>query len=775
MERILISWLLSKNDLESTKFLKKISDNGLFITIESLENFFQPFLSPLNIFENDKIEKELKYGLEDSEIMNLYEMLKNLIITNRGKKPSKNYFVYSFKDSMFNELLNEIKTSNVTCLPILIYCLDLIRNNKNQLTKPKLDSTQNNNYNNNNNNNNNKCDMDNSIVFFKIWRNSVIKNEIMSEIKKLNNHLEKFTFYSISELEKYKYKNYLNHVVLDFKKVMEKNLFRYEGDMINNYFERFLPSKIKTLEINGGYNFYIKPSSFPSSLIELHFETGGDFKIGEKRITINYPVDSKFFNYFKNLKKVIFDDNFNSVINENSIPEGVEYIKFKNDHLDFLINPKIFPKTLKTIKICENKNNLINKIQNNEKESTILLPNTIETLISKGNSIFLSNNFNNENLTNLNINMWPKNLVIKKDTFPQNLKILTLGGLTEIKKNSFPNSITRLTLTNYFKIIQPGMLPNNLEYLSFQEKQKNQQKNTIKSPTLTKRYQQTLTKGSLPTTLKILKLGEHHFYMDVLANGILTPFHCSLKKLSIIIRNPLEFKLPSNNLKVESEIIERAVKWRKNKFIPETLKHIVCKTNSKYPLLLNQLLNEPFIVGIPATIKLDEQSLDELPPISMLKSLTSLKIHDSFDKLIYTNQLPINSLNHLNFGYLNSKFSKNIITNSLPFGLKTLMLPPLFDCILNIDEHLPNLELLVIGLSNPSNIIYDPLKSLNLKLVIVFNENKKFLFNNNNNSNNSDNNNNNNNNNNFKTLLEPILKITPSTTQLKMIISKIIK
>ncbi|EAL73634.1 hypothetical protein DDB_G0268362 [Dictyostelium discoideum AX4] len=762
MEKILFSWIISKNDIETTNSLKIISDNGLFITIESLEKFFQPFLSPLNLFENDtQKEKKLKYGLKTIEIMNLYEMLKNLITTNRGKKPNKNYFVYSFRDPMFNELLNDYNTpsSNVTSLPIFIICLDILRNNKNQLIKPKLENSKtiiiapptqiisknDNNYNNNN-------EIDNSIPFFKIWRNSVLRGEIISEIKILNNHLGKFTFYSINEMEKYKYKNYLNHVVLDFKKVMDKNLFRYEGDMFNNYFENCLPPCIKSLEINGGFNFFIKPCSFPTSLTYLQFETDrNNNKIGEKNVILNYPVNNQYFKNFKNLKIVKFGEDFHSSINENSIPEGIKNVEFKNDFSDFLLlNSNIFPKTLKSLTIGSsniNKSNT-NNYDTHGKESSLYLPKTITSLNYYGNSI-LPNLFLNESLTRLNIK-WPKNHLIKKENFPQRLKYLTLevGKDKDIKKNSFPTSIIKLKLCNYNKIIEPDVLPKNLEYLSFKDTISN---NRI----LLKKYQPTLIKGSLPITLKTLKLGEHHLYMDVLIKGVLTPSHTNLTILSVVIRNPIDYKLSSlsNILKVENDIMERSIKWRKNKFIPESLKLIICKTNLQYPLLFNLFHssepnnnNNNNIAGIPTIVKLDEDCRDDITPISMVKSLTSLKLNDSFDKIIYITQLP-NSLLHLNFGCTNSIFTKNIITNSIPIGLKTLILPPFFDGLLNIDEHFPNLEILVIGLSNPSNVLYDPLKSLKLKFVFVFNENNNFLFNHKYN--------------NIKTILEPILKIIP--------------
>ncbi|KAN0034793.1 hypothetical protein ACTFIV_001325 [Dictyostelium citrinum] len=763
MERGLVEWLLKERDSVVLDNLKILSNHGLHISIDSLRN----------IFYGDICKEKLYYGLCDNLLTHLRnsslkELLKNI-------KDEKSDIVYNFTHPALSKNVDPIIKGGSTLLQDfpLLKSLDIIRNNRMLLIKKrsidyqlkycesiynyKYGIVNNNNYFNNNNNKNyeknliiNKNEnVDNSLLFFKIWRNLIIKECIILEVSRINNHFKKrFTFYSIEEFDSYRFKEYITHLELILT-VTTENDCNLDCGTINDYLEFKLPSSVTILEINGGFNKYIKPESLPSTIRKLSFNRD-NLEPGVKKIGLNVPVGfanlNTIFDDLNPVKKIVFPENYNSKIYDDSIPEGVEIIDYRSIFIAReSIDAKMFPKSLKQLIIYRQFDSTIFS-----EEKSILPP--VETLFIRNLSL-LTVGILPESITDLEIE-WPYSTFnmnkVKKCLFPQQLKKLILSGYyNEIGKGVLPPNLTHLTLSvNHFKTIEPGCLPDTLKYLSFQGRQKLRGKEVSKP---FKKSQPVLIKGSLPTGLTTLKLSKYQLHLDILIKGVISKHHKSLTKISIcpnyILDYKTDYKKPIENLS------ERISLFFKKKSIPSTIKKFTCKTVLNYPEMVlilpcthfkilssindcEDLLCDSYIKSSSSLSKctyilLPDSFNTNLTPKSFPDTLLTLKFQGRYNTPILPMVLP-KSLKILIFDHEKSNFNHDL-SGCLPIGLKCLVLGPHYDKTINFVKNLQELEFLVIGNSNPSTIILNDnhLKKSKLKQIIIFNTNNQFLKNNN--------------------------------------------
>ncbi|KAN0034894.1 hypothetical protein ACTFIV_001430 [Dictyostelium citrinum] len=786
MERVLIEFIL-ETDVLISNYLKTISNNRFHITIKSLYNILLPFSSlPKTKNNNDNQNNnndQLVYGLKKQELSILNSLIFSFLYKNNGTDTKDNDFVYSFRDPIFNinHIINNVDKR-------LVNCLDILRNNKRLLIKSPIPQLQSQSQSPSQSQQQSQSESQeqkeqdkinkNTIVFFKNWRNLVIKNKILDELRKFNNHFQMFTFKSILELDRYIFKDYLNHVQLILSDINNEDQM-----FINDYLENKLSSSVSILQIYDDYNKFIRPNSIPSTIKYLHFGTLY-FTPNIKKIVLNIPLtgDSSIYNNFlindnKNKIKLIRFLEFNSKIYNGSIPNSVESIEFlwfnseKNKKYNHLL--KSLPNSIKSLTL-EYEWDFLEKPHPIQGEVINYLPPQL--------NMFLHNCLNSIDSRVLKTSLLTKLVIcncevafnyqeIEKGILPQPLKELTLGNyFFKLRKGTLPKNLTHLTLSYlYVKTIKPTVLPNSLLYLSFEYDQFNghmsgdfgyvefqlhlshlykQMKRQHKASNSFKFNKPCIVKGTLPISLTTLKLSYVQLYLDILVKDVLTESHKSLRKITIHPNLKLDYKF--GYIDDIKDLDKRILKWENNKFIPKNVETITVKTNlynldllknfhyaTKFKIFnytkqssFKDLVFPPFVHSIETpTVPTGDQLL-RFP-----NSLTSLKISRTFRYPLKVSQFP-NSLQHLVFNNWEPFRGRKLKIKKLPKNLKFLVLPDYFNSSLVIDDCLPNLEVLVIGDSNPSLIFTDEslsLPHLKLKYIVIFNTNLKFLNNKNNN------------------------------------------
>ncbi|KAN0030250.1 hypothetical protein ACTA71_010011 [Dictyostelium dimigraforme] len=695
MERKLLNWILLKEDW-IIEYIKNLSDKNLHITLKSLY-----YHCKFNSNNNDEIYRN--YILKEME---------PIFLNNKNSE-----FVYGEYDLIRNKIKEIYKNKetqenfNLIAKP-LFTCLDIIRNNKRLLIKKENINLKFNEF---------------SGQFFlkKIWRNNVIRKEIIYYLSIFKFHRFKMTFTSIQQFQKYKFKDYLDHIELSFSN-SNSNI---DGELINNFLENDLPSSVRKLQINSNdnnyqpYTEYIKPLSMPPSITYLNFNS------------INYDSFQTNFQFIDFDLPILKNDNLNGTIKKIIITNHDQKI---NNELNFKTDP---------YDTSPNKFGL-NKSDNQT------IPTTI-TYFNYDLNFIIERNFFPESITILKLGQTQftySKEKIKVGVLPSKLIELDLGGYNnEIEEDVLPSTLKSLKLCKtYNKTIKMGCLPSSLEYLSFHgdEGIKPPHEKSVRSfwsffskSQVEPIPQPVLIVGSLPIGLKTLKLSSYQSFLDILISEVLSISHKSLIKLSIIQNKIYDYQ--NQKELSDRDAILKFNNWKDLNFkIPPSVKVIKFNTNRYFQFLEDSLPFTHFktnstwqIKTLPNTLKSislntkfdyysNKNFITNYP--NSLETLTIGSIAD----IPLNDSLP-NSLTRLDLFYDSSfipNFNHNILKCSKLFYLKVLSLPSTFSQDLNIDLKFPNLEILFVGSSNPNIIISQ--NTLKLKEIIVFYNNHKFIDNN---------------------------------------------
>ncbi|KAM9986459.1 hypothetical protein ACTFIY_010891 [Dictyostelium cf. discoideum] len=787
MEENLISWIL-KEDIfireRIIKSIKKISDRGIHITIDSLSKFL--YKKTKTIFLNGKeidFKETLKLEIENNELLNqlqpLFEMYENINIVCCNFVYNRTHLIFKKHIKQVNNRLdskniaigeNNQKEILDSIFNILDSCFHIIDNNKKLLIKNDFNILK-----------NNKGGGGN--LFLKIWKNIVIRNEILKYIKLFKIHQFKMIFSSISKLDAYPFKEYLYNVQLE---IGEKNndVFNYllETMEINDYLENNLPDSVSVLniidlskEFSNGYCRYIRPSSIPCSVKVLNFIKQADYlkstkfcKLIQTKNNNSYFISGDNIN--NNNNNVFLENEKSAYVISNSeqvIPDGVDYVNYEfnlEERSYIFLTFNNLPNTVKTLEI---KRKLSSKLslQLNE-DSICLLPNTIKKLSFDLVSIlrpkflplsitelYLGNAQNVYTNSNDNDNEY----LIEKGILPPQLRKLNLGGYSnEIKKGILPPTLTSLTLcTTYKKPIKPGCLPQSLQYLSFRGdviSAIDQQKNcsmygefsnkelsfssisslfsTVNNLVLnynSKQQKEFLIGGSIPIGLKTLKLSNHQPYQDILVKGILTPLHSSLTSISII-------DTISRAPRIYQKKNEKLQKLKQHFFIPSSVKKFVGSVDNHSYSEICQILPFTKVKNLsfnPICLKFSKSlkslyfkhSLNFNSIVWPQNTITSLTLEGQYTDSLssFPKSLTFLDLTNDTFCSINSVSLEHFFP-----CLKTLILGKLFNAEIDIESSFPNLVTLVVGNSTPKLVIPST-TTTNLGEIIVFNTNIQFL------------------------------------------------
>ncbi|KAM9977753.1 hypothetical protein ACTFIR_011625 [Dictyostelium discoideum] len=254
---------------------------------------------------------------------------------------------------------------------------------------------------------------DNDKLFFKVWKNIVIRNEIIRNIRLFKEHSGSKEFYRLVNYKAYENKDYLTNMTIGIKEPITVNL---------------LPPYLDKL-IFYAQNGQIKANSIPNSVKELIFS--GSFN----QVIVSTTIP-------KNVEIIQFGDYFNQPLPIGSLPQSIKRLEFGND-FNQEIQLDTLPKSrLEYLKLGVSFNKLL---------KPNYLPKSLTHLI-------LSNDYDHH--------------IDIKDVLPDSGNLLTLN-LGEnfnkpLKNHPLPYSITHLVLSSSFDQHLPaGVLPQSLKRLEF--------------------------------------------------------------------------------------------------------------------------------------------------------------------------------------------------------------------------------------------------------------------------------------------------------------------
>ncbi|EAL64124.1 hypothetical protein DDB_G0286737 [Dictyostelium discoideum AX4] len=515
-------------------------------------------------------------------------------------------------------------------------------------------------------------DIDNSNLFFKIFRNKFLRNQIFKHLRKFNICPRLVKYNSIKRFKECKFKGYLSNVYYNFKgfeylpnsvkflklgdNFWTSNLFILELNKLKN----FLPQSLTHLELSNSFSRYSKlngRSFIPESVTKLNIGDGFNRIIRSDDIPLtlkSLKIGKTFKNSLnlidcKNLENLEFveESHFNNIFNNdsNNLPQNLKYLKFGNLYTMEIKNVELnLPKTLTYLSFGSGFNSPIN-LQSLINLKSLTFESNYKCKFSVGSLP--------SSLTYLSINGYEKDFEI--GVLPSNLQTLIIKSYTITTKQKFeigvlPSSITNFTFNNHYNTLHPfqsGVLPSSLTSLDLSY------------------YEHPIDNLILPSSLTYLELPNKE---ESNKSCILLKLFSNLINLKSLVWNCKD-KIPPNILpKSLSQFKIINIKYY-HKFELDTF------PSSLLSLLINSHNCHGFEDGILP------QSLKKLELVSHL-----------FKTQFQLNSIPKN-LEILSLSY--TSYHYGFKKNELPTTLKHLSLPEYYSHFIDCD--LPNLESLYIG------------------------------------------------------------------------------
>ncbi|KAK5582705.1 hypothetical protein RB653_004290 [Dictyostelium firmibasis] len=483
-------------------------------------------------------------------------------------------------------------------------------------------------------------EISNEKLFFKIWRNKYILNEINYHLRLYNlNYKKKFENCQI--LYEFIYKDYVKDLTLIG---IDENIFNEQFKIpcgilklsLPNFNREFnipniIPSTVIHLKFGDRFNKLLKPGNIPNSIKYLEFGENFNQPLTDTGVIPSSVETIKF-------------GNFNQILKKNDIPFGVRSIEF-GSHFDKPINN--LPWSITSIKFGNRYGKPF------DATSLPLLLTTISGFSSKEPL----KNYNIPSVTYLQFdNFYSHKLEL--DTLPNGLLHLDLSNVVasnfSIEKGVLPKTLQTLKLPfGYSRTLVSGTLPPDLKTLycycdsNFKFEGDDVFPSSITDLRFGNDFSQHLNKGTLPSNLRYLELGR-----------------CGQPLLNDLLPRKLEsLKFVVFNQKIEL-----------NQF-PNSLKEITFSYDFQQILDINVLPNQ--------LVKLNLGGYNHSLEKGTIPNSVKILKFESFNQILKVGDLP-NSLTSLEF----EKFDHPIQSNVLPVGLKTLIFDD-FNSNFEIDS-LPN-------------------------------------------------------------------------------------
>ncbi|KAK5584589.1 hypothetical protein RB653_006203 [Dictyostelium firmibasis] len=195
------------------------------------------------------------------------------------------------------------------------------------------------------------------ILFFKIWRNIYIKNEIFEHLKKFKDFQEEVTFYNKNDLLTFKDRYYITKLSYLGPEILYDNDLPENVEFLEvvNEFEKDdenplplisfknPPSSLKTLQISTGSKKNMVPyplNFFPKTITTLNL-SGCENRLLEPNVITTSSITIMSFSYWYNLPFEI-----------DSLPNGLKelnFFRYGKFNQEFKLNQ--LPKSLTTLKL----------------------------------------------------------------------------------------------------------------------------------------------------------------------------------------------------------------------------------------------------------------------------------------------------------------------------------------------------------------------------------------------------------------------------------------
>ncbi|EGC38953.1 hypothetical protein DICPUDRAFT_75508 [Dictyostelium purpureum] len=505
-----------------------------------------------------------------------------------------------------------------------------------------IDISNNNKDNNINNININK-EIDNSKIFFYIFKNKYLKNLIFYFLRLFNN-FKYYSFSNIKELNQFKYKSYLFHISL--KEINQDDTLQYLGDtsLSNIRIIHLITNNISIVREINQINSNIK--------IELIAKVSDEFE--------EFPSNVSSLS-----RKVLA--NFKRQGDNSLIQDSFKLNKIYPEFLKCLeipfFNGDALPKYLKSLKI-----GILNNFNILPKETLEYLEiDNIKMSITQDNGL---KQF--KALKQLRINIQTMLLEIHENSLPNNLEVLDCikwsGGL---KSNTLPSYLKKLRM-NTAILLAPNCYPNTLVDLEISE--------IIHSP---------LSSSTFPTnliSLRVNKIPTLESYCNSLPS--------SLRKLVIsekFLPQTSSITLPSGILDLEVPEFNKYY----GPIIPSSVQYFRVRSIES-----NSFLKPSLIPSSCTYLQLPPQFNNPFTPgdISVIENIKHLVFGSSFDQQIVVGSLP--QLLSITFG---CNYNQPFIKDSIPDSVTSITLGAHFEQVIT-KECLPN-NLKTINFSNSNAVI----------------------------------------------------------------------
>ncbi|EGC38702.1 hypothetical protein DICPUDRAFT_45704 [Dictyostelium purpureum] len=430
----------------------------------------------------------------------------------------------------------------------------------------------------NNNNNNKNESAYNDHLFWKFYRNKIIRIIIFKHIRLFNQHRHMMEM-KIDQLMKYEYKDYITSLFIkDNNKNLTKNVI---PDSVRElvFFDLFnqplkpecIPRSIESLTFGDNFNQCIKPFVLPQSIEKLHF--GKSF---------NMPLLPNCLPT-ENLKHLVLgEDDFNQPIKINSLPSTIEYLSFSTsfNHPVFVDGQSILPHSLTYLNLGGHFNQIIPKNT---------LPGTLKTIkFGFHYNKPLKKNSLPSSIEHIQFGQL-YNQKIKSKRLPTGLKILQFGKNfnQKLAKNVLPSGLDTLVLgENYQQPLERTSLPNKITHLILNGNLNDSSKSCVPNSVTHLTYigaQKIPSHIKLPESIIHLAFGE--LYNDTL-DELFSRIPSSVKSLSLGYRFNQEFPdfnndIDQNDINIESLTIGECFNCPINS-LPKSIKTLTLKCKYYY-------------------------------------------------------------------------------------------------------------------------------------------------------------------------------------------------
>ncbi|EGC35523.1 hypothetical protein DICPUDRAFT_18109, partial [Dictyostelium purpureum] len=340
----------------------------------------------------------------------------------------------------------------------------------------------------------------NEILFFSVWRNKVILNEIQRHHRLYNENKKIYIDKSMDQLRYHPHRRYATKIIINVNEPLEPHgqLIPY-GTTKLKFYSSFnkpiqagdIPTTVTSLqfsntdigfcnvyyshrfdiksvippsvtELSLGINQEISPNTLPPSLTSLTMELDQDILIGTfpqsltalKQNNFNRTITPGSFGSIVDLSL----ESFNQPLKAGDLPITCKYLYLGSYNQP--LQPNILPPELKELELINFKHPLSHEI------SIQTFPHSIETLFFNSFNQVIKPNVLPPSITNLFLNKY--NHPPSDGTIPNSVTYLTLPKLSSpLQVGVLPESLTKLTFKNGFdQPIDPATIPQSVTQIS---------------------------------------------------------------------------------------------------------------------------------------------------------------------------------------------------------------------------------------------------------------------------------------------------------------------